>query len=55
MGRKGAFWLRAAMVVHLARLNPRTSDLLDLDRLKQKIGFVRPIIGTRSLNSVSAD
>ncbi|KAK3262770.1 hypothetical protein CYMTET_28390 [Cymbomonas tetramitiformis] len=45
LGKRGAFWVRAAMVSYLMRLTPETLRELDLDALKERIGFRSPIIG----------
>jgi|AntAceMinimDraft_11_1070367.scaffolds.fasta_scaffold48389_1 hypothetical protein len=44
-GKKGLFWLRSAMVMHVMRLTKETQALLALDQLKERIGFKGPIIG----------
>ena len=42
---KGHFWQRMLQIAYLMRLRPETERLLDLPGLKQRIGFVHPIIG----------
>ena len=42
---KGLFFFRSAIVAHMMRLNKKTIEELDLQRVKENIGFKHPIIG----------
>jgi hypothetical protein len=42
---KGLFFFRSAIVAHMMRLNKKTIEELDLQRVKESIGFKHPIIG----------
>uniref|UniRef100_A0A061RIC3 Alpha-( )-fucosyltransferase n=1 Tax=Tetraselmis sp. GSL018 TaxID=582737 RepID=A0A061RIC3_9CHLO len=42
---QGLFWWRSAMAAFLVRANADTARSLQLEDLKRRIGFVRPIIG----------
>ena len=44
-GERGFFWFRTSLVSYMMRLNPQTRIALDLETIKMKIGFVKPIIG----------
>jgi len=44
-GKRGMFWFRSAIVSHMMRLNAHTEKRLNLNSIKQKIGFKKPLIG----------